>query len=543
MKDLILDAQRALLLLWVTLKFSLGPIIRRILGFPLDGVNYAVRIRLAMEELGPSFSKLGQFLAMRFDILPVEVCRELNMLFENVPPMTFEEAKAAVESELKGSLQEFFLFFNQKPIAAATVAQVHEAQTHANERVAVKIQRTGIERVLAADMRNLRRFAKVVDRLGLLGVFSAKQMADEFADWTHQEMNFILEGHTAERARKKAASYEIVPKIYWELTTSKVLTMEFVDGVSLSKISSLVEEGQIDTIITLLPNLDPEQAGRNIAFAILRQLFVTGFFHGDLHPGNILVRDDNKVAFVDFGIFGELSDEQRENLAGLVENIALGNIDESFQYFAKQYTPTDETDLRSFEQEAKSILRQWYQDALNPYLTAQDRPMSKYGLAMLEVVRRHQLRASTDILLSWRGLFYLDASASRLSDYFDVMRQMRNFFEQTRPGLAERVQKIITDRNRTVALVRLARGMPDYSGGIVSELSQGYNRWPLRIKESAASQRANNAETKSLALGMTGTSLIVISIAVDFEDMLLNKLFLALAILLIIFSVKKVRRR
>lgn len=545
MRDLAIDVQRVLLLFLIIFKYGTGPIVRHILKLAPRGTSNAVYLRLALQELGLTYLKLGQFLATRFDILPVEVCRELNMLFEDIPPMTFEVAKAVIESELKGPLHEFFPVFNREPIAAASVAQVHEARTLANERVAVKVQRPGIERLFMSDMRNLRRFAKFIDAFrlfsDLVGGFSAKEVADEFSTWTLREMNFILEGRTADRFRKNALPYEIVPKIYWDYTTPKVLTMEFVDGISLARIGNLLEAGRSDIIIAQLPNLDIKRTGRHITFAVMRQLFVTGLFHGDLHPGNILIRDDNKVVFVDFGIFGQLTDEQREVLMGHIENIALGNIDESFRQFAKQFAPTDETDLRAFEEEGKSILRQWYQTALSPYSSAKERHFGIQAIKMMDVIRRHRLRASTDIMLFWRALYYLDASALRLSEYFDMMKQMRDFFEENRPDVVERVLKIGMDQSQTIAFFELTRGLIECCADILNSLSRRNMQWPRHLKDSPSSQRARNMETRRLAMAVMGVTLIAISVAAHYNSPV-RLVIITLVVLLVMMFVSALRR-
>jgi ubiquinone biosynthesis protein len=169
-----LDFERIVRLIWVGSKYGALPLLRWLLGRPPKGPSAGVRLRRAFEELGITYLKLGQFLTMRFDVLPAEVCLELNKLFETVPPMPFPEARRVVETELHAPLETLFLSFERQPIAAASVAQVHEARTTNNERVAVKIQRTNIDRLFAADMRNLRRVARLIDASGLAGAFSAQ---------------------------------------------------------------------------------------------------------------------------------------------------------------------------------------------------------------------------------------------------------------------------------------------------------------------------------------------------------------------------------
>src|ERR1700735_3487878 len=201
-----LDFRRILFLLQKILRFGL---------FPLGGhmpwvrrATFGVRLREAMEELGLTFLKLGQFLALRFDILPADVCRELNQLFENVKPMHFGSAASIIESELGLPINEVYSAFDPKPLAAASVAQVHEAYLPNGQRVAVKIQRLGLRRIFEADIRNLRRITALIDAVGLFGKLSAKGMLNEFAQWTLRELDFKMEGRTAERL--KAASKPFV---------------------------------------------------------------------------------------------------------------------------------------------------------------------------------------------------------------------------------------------------------------------------------------------------------------------------------------------
>ena len=507
----ILDLQRVVSLLRVSAKYGAGPLVRFLFRLPPRGPGAGERLRLAFEELGITYLKLGQFLTMRFDILPAEVCTELNRLFESVPPMRFEDARAIVEAELKAPLLQVFPRFDPVPIAAASIAQVHIAYTQTNEKVAVKIQRAGSARLLAADMRNLRRIVRVIDALGIVGEFSAQEVANQFATWTERELDFEMEGRTADRLRHNAASYEIIPRIHWPLTTKRVLTMEFIEGVSLAKIGQMIDSGRPDLLAQVLPNLDVERAGRNIAFAVLRQLFVFGFFQGDPHPGNVLVRDDNSVAFVDFGIFGQLTDDQRENLAGFLENLALGNIDWSFRYYARQHAPTADTDLHAFESQAKRILTLWYQTSISPFASAKERHMGRFATWMIDSIRRHRLRTDPDVMLLWRALFVLDASSERLSEYFDMMGQVRAFFLEFRPGPVGRVARMLADPVRNAALLRLAREGPGWAERIWAGLAGPGHSWAVVSDESPGSHRWRSRQARWLAGGLMAVSLCALA--------------------------------
>jgi len=508
----VLDIKRLAAVLRVILKFAASPALRKLLRLPPPATTPAERLRLALEELGLAYLKFGQYLATRFDILPEDVYRELNRLFENVTPLTFDEVRAVVEGELHRPIEEIFAFFDPLPIASASVAQVHEAWSHSDERLAVKIQRPGVETLFMADARNLRRLAAVADAMGLLGKVSARALISEFNKWTLRELDFRLEGHTAEALRGTATPNEIVPRIQWELTTARVLTMEFLEGVSLAKIADLIDAGKLDAVRTLLPHMNFDEADRNLATAALHQFFVTGLFHGDPHPGNILIRDDNTVAFVDFGIFGELTDYQREVLAGHVENIALGNVDESFRYYRKLLFPSDETDLKNFEIEGKSVLRRLCRGLHNPSAPIRERHLGKFTGEMFDVIRRNRVRMSSDTLLFWRALNALESSAVRLSAVFDLVAELRHFFERIRPPLSERIFHRLSDEGLALNAHRLACSIANYASEFLDDILRGELEWLPDIWESPQLVRRNNVVTKVLAGALSGISLTVLTI-------------------------------
>jgi ubiquinone biosynthesis protein len=534
-----LDIQRAIWPLWEVSKLGTTLLVRYFFRRPSQH-DYPKRIRQALERLGITYLKLGQYLAMRRDLLSEELCRELGQLYEAVSPLDFHEIRAVVEAELHGPLTQFFPVFDRNPVAAASVAQVHEARTRANERVAVKIQRPGIRQIFAADIRNLRRVAALADALGLVKMLSLEEVVVEFAKWTSREFDFLTEGRTADRLRQNATAHEVVPVIYWELTTPKVLTMQFIDGMSLAQIISLVRQGREDDVLARLPNLDLDQSGHHMADASLRQFFVHGFFHGDPHPGNVLILSNNSVAFVDFGIFGVLSEYHREILTGYIESLAVGNINEAFRYFSKLSTPTEQTDFRAFEQETMVSIRRWYEASKSPASTITDRQMGKYFGEMLGAVRRNHLRMGLDTLLFWRALSALDYSALSMSSHFDMLYELRIFFEQIRPGPVERLLKVITDRRFVADVAGLTPRMPDYLNSILMSLLDRDLSRLLVVQESVDDRHSELKATRCLVAALVGVSLTVVGLG-SHLGLTLLVVVLSFAALLFTFSLAEAR--
>lgn len=441
--DWSIDLRRGLLVLAKIIKYRL---------FPFGGVfapwsrlSFAVRFRKALEELGLTYLKLGQFLALRFDILPAEVCLELNNLFESVAPMPPGVAQGIIEVELGAPVGSLFSSFSAEPIAAASIGQVHDARLPDGQRVAVKVQRAGIMRIFRADIRNLRKLTAFAQSLGVFGRLSATGMVDQFEAWTLREMDFRTEGATAERVARKAGPAVVIPKIYWDMSTARVLTMDFVTGVSATHIRELVLNSTPEELAEKLPGFDLPTALHNFTEASLSQLFVDGFFHGDPHPGNILFLPHNKVVFLDFGIFGALTDERRAVITAQIESLAIGNIGASMRAYGRQVTETELTDMDRFRDDCREVLTRWYAALLNPSGPIEDRHLARYTGEMIDVSRRNGLIYDLNYLLFWRAINNLNATLWHIDPEFDLLAQLRIFFEKTRPGAVERVRAMVKD--------------------------------------------------------------------------------------------------
>lgn len=429
------------------------------------------QLRSALEVLGLTYVKLGQFLAMRFDVLPAEICNELSNLFENADPVPWEEVVRLVESELQAPLSKLFAAFDPQPIAAASIAQVHEARTHAGLRVAVKVQRPGAQQLFEADMRNLLRLARLADRLGLGGVASVREMVAEFETWTRQEFDFILEGRNAERLRGRATPFELIPAVYWPLTTKRVLTMDFVEGVSAARVAALRRSASTaESISELLPNYDPDLAMHRLAEASLKHIFVDGRYHADIHPGNVFIREDNGIALLDFGITGELTSQRRALLAAYYETLATGRIDECLRYYVQLWVYTPESDVRGFVEEMKPIIWDYYRNATDPQASLASAHWGRVTNETLLVARRHRVRSSLDLLLFFRAVGTMHTTMILLgADFFAELRSFllqrrgTRIREEVSAALTSEVATSIRDRWQTeLQLARLLSRVRDH---------------------------------------------------------------------------------
>jgi ubiquinone biosynthesis protein len=507
----LLDAHRAVVLAMMLVRTAAPPLLLRLRGVRESPAAIGARIRRAFERLGVTYVKLGQFLAMRFDILPEDVCRELARLFDAVPPMPRQVVLETIERELGAPASTLFASFEFEPLAAASIAQVHRAVLHDGRQVAVKVQRPRISEIFAADIRNLRRLAHLGDALRILGPQSMVEAVEEFERFTSREMNFLTEANTAEKLRANAGPFEEVPFIHRSLTTQRVLTMEFIDAPSLSEIIHALENGGSGRPWSeAAPRLDLDQAIRNLARASLRQLFVTGFFHADPHPGNILIREDSTVVFVDFGIFGQLSSDRREIFASYIENLAMGNVEQSYRYFVRLLEPTAETDIVQLSRDVHAIMRGWYDASREPDTPLSARHLGRYFGEFITAIRNNKVRMGLDTLLFWRALLALDSTALRFEAQFDLLGELRTFFERHRPTPFERVLALVTNRELATDVARLTRHASDDVRRMLGDASAGRQLCSVRHEISRARLRRDNNDVRLAAAALAATAFLIL---------------------------------
>ena len=375
----------------------------------------AVRLRLALEELGPTFIKFGQALSTRADLLPPDVVAELTRLQDCVPPLQAGVAEKAIEEALGHPINDVFIEFDPQPVAAASIAQVHRATLHSGEMVVVKVRRPGIAGVIESDLEILADLAVLAERyLPDAALYSLGELVAEFARTIRREQDLVREGRLIERVASQFAGDPTVrlPRIWWPLTTSAILTMEFLDGVKVSAVGT-----------EKAPCLDPQLVARRGANAVFKQILVNGLFHADPHPGNILVLPGNVVAFVDFGIVGRIHRQMRDWLAETILAIHRHDADRLAEIVVTVATPLRAVDTGELSRDLEEILD-----------TYAGLPLGELSVRALfasitDTMARHRLRLPADLLLLIKSVVTIEAVGRQLDPTFKIVEHVTPFVE------------------------------------------------------------------------------------------------------------------
>ncbi|MEM5788237.1 MAG: AarF/UbiB family protein, partial [Syntrophobacteraceae bacterium] len=345
----------------------------------------AKRIRLVLEELGPSFVKLGQLMSTRADLFPPEYIEEFKKLQDNVPPVPFTEVKAVIEKETGRELSKIFAEFGEQSIAAASVGQVHVAKLHSGETVAVKVIRPGIDRQVKEDLRLMYFLAERAEKsLEVARVVGAINLVREFERNIFRELDMLIEAGSIEKFGKNFEEVDeiYIPAVYWEYTTRSVLVMEHIDGMKMDQVEQIRASG-----------IDPKEVAMIGLRSFSRQLMKYGFFHADPHPGNTIVMYDGRVSLVDFGITGYLDEEMMRRIANLFLGYAEHDYDMIMEALMDAGLVTEEMDLASFRNDLKDVSEAFYGRSLR-HISVRD----VYDQLMSLVLKYH-IRLPRNLLL------------------------------------------------------------------------------------------------------------------------------------------------
>ena len=412
----------------------------------LAQLSPAERMRLALEELGPSFVKLGQLLSTRPDVIPKSYVMEFAKLQDKVPSFSFEEVRGQIRSELGGEIETYFSSIDVEPIAAASIAQVHRARLISGEDVVVKVRRPDIVELVETDIDVLMGLAVLAERhLPGSDIYDPVGLVREFSRTIRREMDFSREGHTIEKIAGNFAGDKTLyfPAVFWGATAKGVLTLEYIDGIKVSDLPALERAG-----------LDRCLIAKRGADAFLTMVLAHGFFHGDPHPGNVFILPDNTICLLDYGMVGRLDEQMKGYLVDLLLAITRRDVDEVISLLSYSGDITEQINIRALKRDLSEFIDSYYE------LPLKEIEVGRMLMDFIEIITTYHIKFQSDLMLLTKALITIEGMGRELDPHFDMIDHVRPFIEK---AVQERVSPRHLARDISehfLSLVQLARNLP-----------------------------------------------------------------------------------
>ncbi len=427
------------------------------------------RIRHTLEDLGPTFVKLGQVMATRPDLVPPSLVLELRQLQDQVPPFPVDQLKAAIEEDAGRPLADLFVSFDETPLAAASVAQVHRARLHDGSEVAVKVQRPRVRETVASDLSILRGLAElVVERIPEARRFDPVGLVNEFDRALRRELDFRNEVYAMQRfARHHAGSPDaVVPRPHTALCSERVIVMELMAGFKVTDHAALAATG-----------LDPVEIARRGTRIALTSIFEHGYFHADPHPGNFLIRPDGVFCVLDFGLMGQLDAQRIDEMLTFLAAILLSDADMLVTLLEDMELVPDTVDERSLRRELSMQIERYQGLAL------EDLDAAALVAEIIDAMRRYDIHLPADLVLVGKALGTMEGIAKTICPSFRPLDEVRPYLISTyvRRTLDPREHSRQVARTLSESL-NLLRSLPRDLRGILRKA----NRGELQVRISSA---------------------------------------------------------
>lgn len=468
-----------------------------------DDLSRGKRIKLAIEELGPTFIKLGQILSTRYDLIPDDISRELESLQDDVYEVDIEKIKWIFTEETGRTIEEVFEYFDEKPLAAASIGQVHIATLKTGESVVVKIQRPDIRKTIEQDIEILKDMARLIDEnLNESGSMKASEIIEEFSKSLTKELDYIHEAHSAQKMKINARkdNNTIIPTIYWDFTTKKVIIMENIIGIKVNDKKALAEKGW-----------DKELISEIIAKSFMEQVFLHGLFHGDPHPGNILIIDKDVVSFIDFGIVGYIDSRMLDYIVTTLRAISEKNVDKIIEKLVDIDSITIETDEPSLRSDIFSIINYYF-----------DLPMDKIDFGeglneFLSVLYKHKLKVPSQLTTLIKSMVTLEGTLKNLDPHFNLLNISSDIMDKLKKKKFESIN--FKDAfNTTLNIYDTFKKIPDQMLSILNKIEKNQIKVTMKQEGLEDLQSEINNLTNKISLSLLVSSLIVGSSIVIHAD-------------------------
>ncbi len=383
---------------------------------PTGKMTTAQKVVMMLQELGPTFVKLGQVLSTRPDLIPEDYIEELKKLQDNVAPFSFKEAKNQIEEDLGDNTDHIFLSIEEKPLAAASIGQVHRAVLKNGQEVVVKVRRPGIDKIITADLEIMLNLARLAEKhIPEVRIYDPVGKIEEFADAMHKELDFTREGFNIDKFRQNFEGDETiyVPKVFWEATAQKVLTIEYIKGYKVTELDEITNN-----------NLDRKQIAVNGAKAMMKQIFIHGFFHADPHPGNIIIRPDGKIVFIDFGIVGRIDKYTKNKLADLIIGIINKDTKKIIGVLLELSQVEQELNISEIELDVEDLLDRYYGKDLKNI------DMSKLLSEVFAIVAKYKIILPSNFTLLLKSLITIEGVGLELDPDFNIFETAKPFVDK-----------------------------------------------------------------------------------------------------------------
>lgn len=461
----------------------------------LEKLTQAARFRLVLEELGPTFIKLGQLLSTRPDIVPADVLEELEKLQDRIPPVSTEKIMAQIHRELGYPVEELFEFIDETPLATASIAQVHRGKLKTGENIVCKVRRPGIETIIETDLDIMMGLAYLIEKhLPGGDLYDPVSLVKEFRRSVYRELDFSREGRTTDRFAANFADDETVhiPKVYWDYTGQTVITLEYVSGIKISQHEKLVAAG-----------IDLKTIAHNGADNFLRQVFIHGLFHADPHPGNLSVLPDNVICIFDFGMVGRLDDDLKLHLTELLLCVLRRDVDRLVMQLLYSGDLHDESNLKNLKRDLTEFIDDYYDILL------QDLKVGKLLLDFIEILTEYKIKFPANLMLLSRALFVMEGLGKQLDPDFNMIEQLKPFAEQI---IAERYSptNIAKDTAKTLkAYQALGKTLPKDIKEFINRINR--NKFKIDLEHRGFERLINDLDksTNRISFSMIISALIV----------------------------------
>ena len=452
-------------------------------------------MRLAFEELGPTFIKLGQLLSTRPDVIPKSFVVEFAKLQDMVPGFSFAEVREQIRLELGGEMESLFSSFDAVPLAAASIAQVHRAVLLTGEEVVVKVRRPGVKELVETDIDVLMGLAMFAERrFPEIETFDPVALVKEFARTIRREMDLVREGQTIEKFAANFAGDPTLyfPVVYWKQTATGVLTLEYVNGIKVSDLEALERSG-----------LDRRLIARQGADAFLKQVLVHGFFHGDPHPGNVFILPGNIICLLDYGIVGRIDIESKAFLTDFLLALVNRDVDQVISILLYSGDITDTLNTRALKRDLSDFIDNYYEMPL------QQVEVGRMLLEFIEIIAAYRITFRPDFMLLAKALMTVEGMGRNLDPDFNMIGHLRPFIETAVKEKASPGNVAKDIGSHLMAYINFAKKLPDDLKEILNRLNR--NKFKIDLEHRGLDHfiRELDKSSNRLSSSLIITALIV----------------------------------